>query len=59
MLHTILFTILTTTVLFLGLVSMVTGGKFSKKYDTTLMSSRVIFQAITILFFPIAYLNAG
>lgn len=59
MLHIILFTILTTTVLLLGLVSMATGGKFSKKYSTTLMSLRVVFQAIAILSLSIAYLNAG
>ncbi len=59
MLYIILFTILTTAILLLGLVSMAAGGKFSKKYGTALMSLRVFFQAIAILSLAIAYLNAG
>jgi len=59
MLYIILFTILTTAILLLGLVSMAAGEKFSKKYGTTLMSLRVFFQAIAILSLAIAYLHAG
>jgi len=59
MLFIILFTILTTSVLLLGLISMAAGERFSKKYGTKLMSLRVCFQAIALLSLAIAYLNMG
>lgn len=55
MIFIILFIILTTTVLLLGLLSMAAGENISKKFGTKLMSLRVIFQALAIIFLVIAY----
>lgn len=56
MLFIITFAILTAIVLFLGLISMAAGEKFSKKYGTKLMSLRVAMQSIAILSLLCAYL---
>jgi len=56
MLYLFIFTILVTVSLLLGLLSMATGGKYSKKYGTKLMSLRVSFQALAILALAIIYL---
>lgn len=58
MLFIILFILLTTFVLLLGLFSMAMGTKISKKYSTKLMSLRVLFQAIAIILIFIIYLLA-
>lgn len=55
MLYIFIFTILATTSLLLGLLSMAAGEKYNKKYGTKLMSLRVSFQAIAILTLAIAY----
>ena len=44
---------LTLLVLFAGLISMVRGGEFNKKYGNRLMRLRVLFQAIAIMIFAI------
>jgi len=51
-----IFMLLTVVVLALGLVSMVTGGKFDEKYSTKLMSLRVLFQAVTIALVALMFL---
>ena len=44
---------LTVLVLFSGLIAMVRGGEFNKKYGNKLMRLRVLFQAIAIVIFAI------
>lgn len=55
----ILFVILTTLVLLLGLLSMAAGEKISKEFGTKLMSLRVIFQALAILVLILAYFTTS
>ncbi len=56
MLFIILFTILTTCVLLLGLISMACSKNFRKKYGIKLMYLRVVFQTIAIISLLIIYL---
>jgi uncharacterized membrane protein YhaH (DUF805 family) len=42
-----------------GIVSMVKGGEFNKKYGNKMMQARVFFQGLALLFFAIAMLNTG
>lgn len=58
MLYIFIFTLLATTSLLLGLISMAAGEKYNKKYGTKLMSLRVSFQAIAILSLAIAYFSS-
>lgn len=44
---------LTVLVLFSGLIAMVRGGEFNKKYGNKLMRLRVLFQAIAVVIFAI------
>ncbi|PCJ23845.1 MAG: hypothetical protein COA94_07905 [Rickettsiales bacterium] len=53
----IIFAILTTVTLLLGVLSMAAGEKFSKKYGTKLMSLRVFLQSLLVLSLAIAYLS--
>ena len=46
---------LTGLVLIIGVISMVIGGKFNKKFSSKLMTLRVFFQAIAILLLFIIY----
>ncbi len=39
----------------LGLISMVKGGEFDKKYSNKLMQARVILQAAALLFLALAF----
>ncbi len=41
--------------LVLGLVSMVKGGDFDKKYSNKFMQARVILQGMALLFLALAY----
>jgi hypothetical protein len=59
MIFIILFVILTTIVLLIGLLSMAAGGSFSKKFGTKLMSLRVIFQALAIFVLLVACFTAS
>lgn len=52
----LLLVIMTTGILFLGLLSMAAGDKFSKKFGTKLMALRVIFQGLAILALLCAYI---
>ena len=58
MLYIFIFTILATTSLLLGLLSMAAGEKYNKKYGTKLMSLRVSFQASAILSLAIVYCSS-
>ncbi len=58
MLYIFIFTLLATTSLLLGLISMAAGEKYNKKYGTKLMSLRVSFQAIAILSLAIVYFSS-
>lgn len=58
MLYIFIFTLLATTYLLLGLISMAAGEKYNKKYGTKLMSLRVSFQAIAILSLAIVYFSS-
>jgi hypothetical protein len=57
MLFIIIFTILTTLVLVLGLISMASGKSFNKKYGTKLMMLRVVLQSLTLVSLAIAYFS--
>ena len=46
------------SVLLLGIVSMVKGGEFSKKYSNKLMRARIALQAAALLIFAAAWLFA-
>jgi hypothetical protein len=56
MIFIFIFTILATTALLLGLLSMAVGQKYNKKFATKLMSLRVFCQALAILSLAIAYI---
>jgi hypothetical protein len=56
MIFIFIFTILATSALLLGLLSMAIGQKYNKKFATKLMSLRVFFQALAILSLAIAYI---
>ena len=42
-----------------GIVAMVKGGQFNKKYGNKMMQARVFFQGLALLFFAIAMLSTG
>lgn len=46
---TILTVLAVLAVLLLGILSMMRGGEFNKKYGNKLMSARVILQAIALV----------
>lgn len=50
---------LTLAVLALGIVSMIKGGEFNRKYGNRLMRARVVMQGIALTFFALALLSAG
>ena len=45
-------------VLAVGIVSMIRGGDFSKKYGNKLMQARVILQGLALLMFALAFLTS-
>jgi hypothetical protein len=45
-------------VLILGLISMVKGGEFDKKYANRLMQARVMLQALALVFLALAWLQS-
>lgn len=45
--------------LLVGLVSMVKGGEFDRKYSNKLMQVRVYMQGIALVLFALAALSAG
>ena len=47
-----LFMAATVAVLAVGIISMVRGGEFNRKYGNRLMRARVILQGLTIVLFP-------
>ncbi|MDC0865036.1 HIG1 domain-containing protein [Rickettsiaceae bacterium] len=55
MFYVLIFVMLTSVALILGLVAMASGGNINKKYGTKLMSLRVIFQAVSLLSLLILY----
>ncbi len=42
----------------LGLISMVKGGDFDKKYSTKLMQARVILQGVALLCLALAFFTS-
>jgi hypothetical protein len=48
--------LMTLGVLFAGLITMVKGGEFNRKYSNKLMRWRVMMQGVAILLFAIAML---
>ena len=44
-------------VLVVGIVGMLKGGEFNKKYGNKLMRARVMLQGLTLLFFALTYLS--
>mgnify|MGYP000961967213 FL=1 len=45
-------------VLAVGIVSMIRGGDFNKKYGNKLMQARVILQGLALLMFALAFLTS-
>lgn len=45
-------------VLIVGIVSMVKGGEFNKKYGNKLMQARVMLQGLALLMFALAVFTA-
>jgi hypothetical protein len=46
-------------ILALGLVSMIKGGEFNKKYGNRLMRARVMMQGVALALFALAIISAG
>lgn len=46
-----------TIVLITGIVGMLKGGEFNKKYGNKLMRARVMLQGLTLLLFALTYLS--
>lgn len=46
-------------ILGLGMVSMIKGGEFNKKYGNRLMRARVIMQGVALACFALAILSSG
>ncbi|MCB9976738.1 MAG: twin transmembrane helix small protein [Rhodospirillales bacterium] len=44
-------------VLVVGIVGMLKGGEFNKKYGNKLMQARVILQGIALILFALAYMS--
>lgn len=51
--------LLTLAVLATGMVAMIKGGEFNRKYGNKLMRARVMMQGVALLFFALAFLSAG
>lgn len=49
----------TLAILAIGMVSMIKGGEFNKKYGNQLMRARVIMQGVAIALFALAVLTSG
>lgn len=47
----------TLIVLIIGIVAMLKGGEFNKKYGNKLMNARVILQGVALLFLALAILT--
>lgn len=45
-------------VLVVGIVSMVKGGEFNKKYGNKLMRARVILQGVALAMLALAYISS-
>ena len=45
-------------VLILGIVSMIKGGEFNKKYGNKLMQARVGLQGVALLMLALAYFSS-
>ncbi|WP_375326600.1 HIG1 domain-containing protein [Candidatus Tisiphia endosymbiont of Nemotelus uliginosus] len=57
MLYILIALSLTSLVLVIGLIGMIVGGKFEKKFSSKLMSLRVLLQAITVCLLAFLYLS--
>lgn len=51
-----LFSVL--AVLVIGIISMVKGGEFNKKYGNRLMRARVILQGVALAMLALAYISS-
>lgn len=47
-----------TGVLVLGVVSMIRGGEFNKKYGNRLMQARVMLQGVALALLALAYFSS-
>jgi hypothetical protein len=45
-------------VLIVGIVAMIKGGEFNKKYGNKLMRARVILQGVALAFLALAYFTS-
>jgi hypothetical protein len=46
-------------VLVIGIISMIKGGEFNKKYGNQLMQARVILQGIALILLAIIFFSAA
>lgn len=46
-------------VMVLGIVSMIKGGEFNKKYGNKLMQARVVLQGLALLMLGMAFITSG
>lgn len=53
---TILAALSVIAVLVLGIISMMKGGEFNKKYGNKLMTARIVLQAVTIILLVILWM---
>ena len=44
-------------VLIIGIISMIKGGEFNKKYGNRMMQARVVLQGLALLLFALAYFS--
>ena len=50
---------LTAAVLAVGIIAMIRGGSFNKKYGTRLMRLRIVMQGLTLLIFAFVLIQRG
>jgi len=46
-------------VMVIGIVSMIKGGEFNKKYGNKLMQARVVLQGVALLMLGMAFITSG
>lgn len=46
-------------VLVLGIISMMKGGEFNKKYGNKLMTARVVLQSITVILLLVLWMTSS
>ena len=55
----VVFMVITLGVLVTGVISMMRGGEFNRKYANKLMQARVLFQFLALVFLALFMLSAS